>query len=55
MTFEVQNKFLSNAVSDVPDTRDWMYQPALVALNPPHDPPENLTIMDQDREAHPRL
>ena len=45
------NKRVKNVQQDVPDTRDWMYQPALIPLARSLDPPDNLQILDQKSEG----
>ena len=40
-----------NAQRDVPDSRDWMYEPALIRLPDSLDPPQNLRILDQGFEG----
>ncbi len=42
---------IKNAKPDVPDSRDWNYQPALIQLQDNIDPPENLHILDQKSEG----
>ena len=44
-------KFRLNAVADVPDFRDWTYQPALLRLKKEIDPPDNLNILNQGAEG----
>ncbi len=48
-------KFLGNfpvtAESDIPDGRDFIYQPALIPLSPVIDPPATLHILDQGKEG----
>lgn len=39
-----------NAINDVPDTRDWLYQPSLNALKPELFP-EKIDILDQKSEG----
>lgn len=38
-------KRILNAQSDVPDQRDWIYQPSLIQLKESADPPEDLIIL----------
>jgi len=45
------NNHITNAAPDLPDIRDWMYQPALVNLKCRWDPPRNLTILNQQNEG----
>ena len=45
------DQFQVNAQSDIPDIRDWPYQPALVRLRSSLDPPENRQILDQGTEG----
>jgi hypothetical protein len=45
------NNHITNAAPDLPDIRDWMYQPALVNLASRWDPPRNLHILDQKSEG----
>lgn len=40
-----------NATPDVPDFRDFIYQPALIQLQPSLDRPKDLTILDQGSEG----
>ena len=40
-----------NVAPDLPDIRDWPYQPALVNLERHLDPPRNLHILDQKSEG----
>jgi hypothetical protein len=42
---------LVNALADVPDIRDRMYEPALVRLEKHKDPPSKLYVMDQGKEG----
>lgn len=42
---------LLNATGDVPDFRDWPYQPALVQLKRSVPPPRKLDILDQGSEG----
>ena len=36
-----------NAQPDVPDSRDWIYDPPLIELPPVLAPPEDLHLLDQ--------
>ncbi len=45
------NNHITNVAPDLPDIRDWVYQPALVNLKSRLDPPRNLHILDQKTEA----
>ncbi|MEE4175798.1 MAG: C1 family peptidase [Xanthomonadales bacterium] len=45
------NGYVVNAAPDLPDIRDWPYQPALVNLARRVDPPRNLAILDQKGEG----
>jgi len=40
-----------NAISDLPDVRDLLYQPALTAVKDFIDPPDDLFILDQGQEG----
>lgn len=40
-----------NAVPDVPDLRDLIYQPALICLEDSISPPQDLEILDQGKEG----
>ncbi|MGD2136954.1 MAG: C1 family peptidase [Gammaproteobacteria bacterium] len=42
---------VKNAQPDVPDQRDWMYQPALIELEEAINPPVDLHILDQKSEG----
>lgn len=42
---------IKNAQQDVPDSRDWMYEPALIKLPPSMGPPKGLHILDQGFEG----
>ncbi|MCA9471756.1 MAG: C1 family peptidase [Nitrospirales bacterium] len=44
-------KRVKNVEPDVPDIRDWPYQPALIPLTDAIDPPGNLQILDQKSEG----
>ncbi len=44
------NNHITNATPDLPDARDWTYQPALINLASRIDPPRNLHILDQKDE-----
>ena len=44
-------KRIKNAQPDVPDQRDWMYEPPLIQLREALSPPENLHILDQKSEG----
>ncbi|GAX59338.1 permease of the major facilitator superfamily [Candidatus Scalindua japonica] len=44
------DKYVLDAMSDIPDIRDRMYEPMLVQLKKKIDPPDNLFILDQGRE-----
>lgn len=44
-------KFRVNAVADVPDYRDWIYQPALIQLKREIDPPDNIQVLNQGGEG----
>ncbi|GJL65712.1 MAG: hypothetical protein NPIRA05_06830 [Nitrospirales bacterium] len=44
-------KRLKNVLQDVPDARDWIYQPALIPLKQSIAPPEGLHILDQKSEG----
>ncbi len=41
----------TNVKPDVPDTRDWMYQPALIPLKKSLTPPSDLHILDQKNDG----
>ena len=43
--------YILNAQPDVPDARDWPYQPRLQALRPSKPPPEDLLVLDQGQEG----
>ncbi len=45
------DKYVLNAVPDIPDIRDRMYEPMLIQLKEKIDPPDNLAILDQGREG----
>lgn len=45
------NNHITNVAPDLPDIRDWLYQPALVNLASRWDPPRNLHILDQKSEG----
>ncbi|WP_223787893.1 C1 family peptidase [Marinicella meishanensis] len=45
------NNHITNVAPDLPDIRDWLYQPALVNLDSRRDPPRNLHILDQKSEG----
>ncbi|MGB5390263.1 MAG: C1 family peptidase [Thermoanaerobaculia bacterium] len=49
--FERVNGYLLNAVEDAPDFRDFIYQPALLQLNPEWDPPQERIVLDQGSEG----
>ncbi len=40
-----------NATPDVPDFRDYIYEPALIQLRPAMEPPQDLHILDQHSEG----
>lgn len=40
-----------NIVQDLPDIRDWPYEPTLASLKRSMDPPTKLTILDQKNEG----
>ena len=42
-------KRVINVKSDVPDTRDWVYQPALIPLKDKILASDDLTILDQKK------
>ncbi|WP_447970192.1 C1 family peptidase [Nitrospira sp. M1] len=44
-------KRLKNVLQDVPDARDWLYQPALIPLKQSVDAPKGLYILDQKSEG----
>ncbi|MFQ5498722.1 MAG: peptidase C1, partial [Candidatus Zixiibacteriota bacterium] len=46
-----KSKWKTNARSDVPDRRDWMYQPPLIQLRKSVDPPTDLHILNQHSEG----
>ena len=46
-----QDKYRLNTISDIPDIRDLVYQPALIPLKDEILPPEDLVILDQGREG----
>ena len=43
--------FMVNAQTDIPDIRDWPYEPALIQLRPKIDPPSGLSILNQRSEG----
>ncbi len=45
------NQHIINVAPDLPDFRDWDYQPALLNLKQFIDPPRNLHILDQKSEG----
>ncbi|MBC8366781.1 C1 family peptidase [bacterium] len=45
------NEFKKNAKPDIPDLRDWIYQPALIQLKASLDPPRNLHVLHQESEG----
>jgi len=45
------NNFPVNVVADTPDSRDWIYMPALLQLASPLSPPEKLNILNQGTEG----
>ncbi len=49
--FEKINGFHLNAVPDIPDFRDWIYQPALIQLELEMLPPDDLPVLDQGTEG----
>ncbi len=46
-----QDKYRLNTISDIPDIRDLVYQPALIPLKDEILPPGDLVILDQGREG----
>ncbi len=50
-SFKRVNGYLLNAVEDVPDFRDFAYQPALLQLKDAVDPPAERLVLDQGREG----
>ena len=44
-------KRIKNTQPDVPDSRDWIYQPALIKLRPTMNYPDPLHILDQGTEG----
>ncbi|MCP4114908.1 MAG: C1 family peptidase [Desulfobacteraceae bacterium] len=46
-----QDKYRLNAIPDIPDIRDLVYQPALIPLKDEISPPEDLVILDQGRDG----
>ena len=44
-------KYKLNIVPDLPDIRDWPYEPTLATLKPVMAPPSNLVILDQKHEG----
>ncbi len=51
MSEERINGYVTNVAPDLPDIRDWHYQPALCNLDRRVDPPRNLAILDQKSEG----
>ncbi len=45
------DKYVLDAIPDIPDIRDRMYEPMLVQLKKKIDPPDSLAILDQGREG----
>ncbi len=45
------DKYVLDAVSDIPDIRDRMYEPMLIQLKNKMDPPGNIAVLDQGREG----
>jgi len=45
------NHHIINVAPDLPDSRDWVYQPALLNLKQFIDPPRNLHILNQKNEG----
>ncbi len=45
------NNFPVNVIADQPDTRDWIYQPALIQLAAEIPVPKNLQILNQGSEG----
>lgn len=43
--------YVINATADAPDSRDLIYQPALIQLQEQLPPPDDLNILDQGREG----
>jgi hypothetical protein len=51
MTATSDDNYQLNAVADLPDIRDLVYQPALIPVKDTIGPPEDLIILDQGREG----
>ena len=47
----IRSKFRLDAVADMPNFRDWTYQPALVKLRKEIDPPDKPDILNQGAEG----
>lgn len=47
----MDNGYIVNALQDVPDLRDWSFEPSLRKLRLRVDPPSNLLILDQQKEG----
>ena len=50
-THKMENGYIVDALPDVPDLRDWNFEPSLRKLALKVDPPNNLLILDQQREG----
>jgi len=50
-TFKTKNGYVLNAQQDVPDLRDWPYEPTLRQLRRYLRPPSDLMILDQKSEG----
>ncbi|WP_456405198.1 C1 family peptidase [Thiolapillus sp.] len=46
-----KTKWKKNAVADVPDLRDWMYEPSLIRLEKQRPPPRDQKILNQYGEG----